>query len=66
VIGTAAIIEEFRDNDGVVRGMIAGKPLLLLHHTGAETGAERVSPLMYQTLDNGYAVSASSRCRHER
>jgi deazaflavin-dependent oxidoreductase (nitroreductase family) len=53
------IIEEFRANDGVVGGMWEGKPLLLLHHVGAKTGRERVSPLMYQDVPGGYAVFAS-------
>lgn len=53
------IIEEFRDNEGKVGGNFEGKPLLLLHHTGARTGTERVTPLMYQAVDGGYAVFAS-------
>jgi deazaflavin-dependent oxidoreductase (nitroreductase family) len=53
------IIEEFRANDGVVGGYFTGFPLLLLHHTGARSGIERVAPLAYQALDDGYAVFAS-------
>lgn len=53
------IIEEFRANGGEVGGAFAGRPLLLLHHKGAKTGAERVTPLMYEQLDRGYAVFAS-------
>ena len=53
------IIDEFRENDGEVGGSFEGKPLLLLHHEGARTGKERVSPLMYQAVDGGYAVFAS-------
>ena len=53
------IIEEFRQNDGKVGGNFAGRPLLLLHHKGARTGAERVSPLAYQQLEDGWAVFAS-------
>lgn len=45
------VIAEFRDKGGVVDeaagGFFADKPLLLLHTTGARTGAERVNPLMY-------------------
>jgi len=52
-------IEEFRANRGQVGGLFAGKPLLLLHHQGARTGTERVSPLMYQEVKDGYAVFAS-------
>jgi deazaflavin-dependent oxidoreductase (nitroreductase family) len=53
------IIEEFRANEGRVGGMFEGRPLLLLHHRGARSGTHRVSPLMYQRVDNGYAVFAS-------
>jgi deazaflavin-dependent oxidoreductase (nitroreductase family) len=55
----AGIIEEFRGNEGRVGGMFEGAPLLLLHHIGARTGTERVSPLMYQAVDGGYAVFGS-------
>ena len=53
------IIDEFRANDGRVGGIFEGKPLLLLHHKGARTGTERVSPLMYQRVGDSYAVFAS-------
>ena len=53
------IIDEFRSNDGIVGGMFEGKPVLLLHHRGAKTQTERVSPLMYKQLNDAYAVFAS-------
>jgi deazaflavin-dependent oxidoreductase (nitroreductase family) len=53
------IIEEFRANGGKVGGQFEGAPLLLLHTTGAKTGQERVNPVMYQAVGNGYAVFAS-------
>ncbi len=53
------VIDEFRANDGRVGGMFEGKPLLLVHHTGARTGIKRITPLMYQQLPGGYAVFAS-------
>ena len=54
------IIEEFRTNDGKVGGPFEGTPLLLLHHTGAKSGTERVNPLAYQRLDDDtVAVFAS-------
>ena len=53
------IIEEFRANQGKVGGMFEGMPILLVHHTGAKTGTERVNPVAYQKLDNGYAIFAS-------
>jgi deazaflavin-dependent oxidoreductase (nitroreductase family) len=56
----AKVIEEFRANDGKVGGDFEGFPLLLLHHTGAKSGIERVNPLAYQRLeDDSVAVFAS-------
>ncbi|WP_436794360.1 nitroreductase/quinone reductase family protein [Actinospongicola halichondriae] len=42
------IIDEFRANDGVVGGPFEGAPMVLVHHTGAKSGIERVTPLVYQ------------------
>ena len=53
------IIAEFRANDGLVGGNFEGAPLLLLHSTGARSGQERVSPMMYQAVGDSYAVFAS-------
>jgi deazaflavin-dependent oxidoreductase (nitroreductase family) len=33
-----------------------GMPLILVHHTGARTGRERISPLFYQPVGDGWAV----------
>lgn len=52
-------IEEFRANDGVVGGMFEGADLLLLHHVGAKTDTERVSPVMFQAQGENWAVFAS-------
>ena len=54
------IIDEFRANDGKVGGQFEGAPLLLLHSIGAKSGAERVSPMMYQATNAGFAVFASA------
>ena len=54
-----ALIDEFRANGGRVGGQFAGAPLLLLHHRGAKTGRERVNPVAYQTVGDGFAVFAS-------
>lgn len=53
------VIEEFRANAGKVGGNFAGAPLLLLHTTGARSGTERISPMMYQDLGGSVAVFAS-------
>jgi deazaflavin-dependent oxidoreductase (nitroreductase family) len=55
----ASIIKEFRRNAGQVGGFFAGKPVLLLHHTGARSGTLRVNPLMYRKESDNYVVFAS-------
>jgi deazaflavin-dependent oxidoreductase (nitroreductase family) len=55
----AKIIEEFHTNEGRVGGMFEGLPLLLLHHTGAKSGATRTNPLAYQADNGRYVVFAS-------
>jgi deazaflavin-dependent oxidoreductase (nitroreductase family) len=53
------IIAEFRANDGKVGGPFQGADILLLHHTGAQSGKERVSPLAFQWVGESFAVFAS-------
>lgn len=36
-----------------------GVPIILVHHTGAKTGIERVNPLMYQAVGADFAVFAT-------
>ena len=56
-----AVIDEFRTNEGRVGGELAGTPLLLLHHIGAKSGIERVTPLAYSRQANGrYVIAASN------
>jgi len=55
----ARIIDEFRANEGRLGGSFEGVPLLLLHHTGARSGEQRVNPLSYQRDDSRYVVFAS-------
>jgi deazaflavin-dependent oxidoreductase (nitroreductase family) len=55
----ARIIDEFRTNAGRVGGQFEGAPLLLLHTTGARSGAERVNPMLYLDLDGHRYVFAS-------
>jgi len=49
------VLAEFRANAGVVDtaagGYFKGKPVLVVHSTGAKTGKARINPLMY--LDEG-------------
>ncbi len=53
------IIAEFRANGGKVGGPFDGAPLLLLHTTGARTGAERINPVMYRPDGDRIVVFAS-------
>lgn len=56
----AQVIAEFRANGGQVGGTLAGMPVLLLHHTGAQSGKEYVNPLAYLEDDGRYAIFASA------
>src|ERR1017187_6636302 len=53
------VINEFRANGGKVGGMFEGASVLLLHHTGAKSGTERVNPLMYKPVGDSFAIFAS-------
>ena len=53
------IIEEFRANGGHVATAGFGDRLVLLHTTGAKSGASRISPLMGIPTDEGWLVAAS-------
>ncbi len=53
------IIEEFRSNHGKVGGYFAGRPILLVNHTGARTGKPRTNPVTYLKDGNRYLVFAS-------
>lgn len=55
----SGIIKEFRANSGIVAGPFEGMTLLLLHTTGAKTGAERVNPLAYRTDGDALVIFAS-------
>jgi deazaflavin-dependent oxidoreductase (nitroreductase family) len=50
------IVAEFRENDGVVGGLFAGQPIMLVHHVGRRSNAQRINPLTYQRLSDGWAV----------
>ncbi len=57
------VIDEFRSNAGAVDeavgGFFKGKPVLILHNTGAKTGIVRVNPLVYATHGDSFVVAAS-------
>ncbi len=57
----ANIIEEFRANQGRVGGPLAGTPMILIHHIGARSGIERVTPLACNPQGDGrLAIVASN------
>ena len=53
------IIEEFRRTGGTVERAGFGRDLVLLHHIGARTGEERVSPVRAIRTDAGWLIAAS-------
>jgi deazaflavin-dependent oxidoreductase (nitroreductase family) len=50
------IIEEFRANGGEVGEDFDGCALILLHHIGAKSGTERVTPVACFEMSNGSLV----------
>jgi deazaflavin-dependent oxidoreductase (nitroreductase family) len=55
------IIEEFRANEGRVGGPFEGAPMILVHHIGAKSGTERVTPLVYFPEDDGTMLIVASK-----
>ena len=53
------IIDEFRANGGKVGGPFEGADMLLLHHFGAKSGTERVTPLVYRPDGDDRVIFAS-------
>lgn len=57
------VIDDFRSNDGAVDkamgGFFAGKPVLILHNTGAKSGKRRLNPLVYASHDGCFVVAAT-------
>ena len=53
------IIDEFRSNDGRVGGHFDGAPMILIHHIGARSGTERVTPLVYLPEGDRMAIFAT-------
>ena len=54
------VIEEFRANAGKVGGGFAGAPMILITHTGAKSGTQYTSPLVY-SLDGDKPVIIASK-----
>src|SRR5262245_5261481 len=55
------IIKEFRANQGRVGGMWTGATLILIHHIGAKSGIERVTPVACSPQGEGrFAIWAAN------
>ena len=53
------LIREFRANGGKVTGQFGGAPLLLLTTTGAKSGEQRTTPLLYTKDGDRLVIIAS-------
>ncbi|MCX4092962.1 nitroreductase family deazaflavin-dependent oxidoreductase [Nocardia sp. alder85J] len=57
----SGIVAAFRAGGGRVEGVLGGAPMLLLHHVGARSGRERITPLAYfPRADGSFAIVASN------
>lgn len=56
----ATIIEQFRAGDGQVGPPFEGATMVLVHHIGARSGTERVTPLVYLPDGERIAIIASA------
>ena len=54
------VIREFRENDGRVGEPFTGLPMILVHHVGAKSGAERIAPLRWFADGDRWVVVASA------
>jgi deazaflavin-dependent oxidoreductase (nitroreductase family) len=50
------VIDEFRANHGKVGGQFEGAPMVLVHHRGRKSGADYVTPLIYQADESDPAT----------
>ncbi|MGY9075282.1 MAG: nitroreductase/quinone reductase family protein [Acidimicrobiales bacterium] len=53
------VIEEFRANNGVCGGPFAGAPMILITMTGAKSGRQLTSPLVFSTDGDDAVIIAS-------
>ena len=54
-------IEEFRASEGRVSGFSARTPIILIHHIGARSGIEHITPVgCFPLGDDRYVIVASS------
>lgn len=55
------VIDEFRANGGTVTAAPFGRTLVLLHHVGAKSGEERVTPVVHIRQDADTWLIAASK-----
>jgi deazaflavin-dependent oxidoreductase (nitroreductase family) len=55
----ATVIAEFRSNGGKVGGQFEGAPMVLITHTGAKSGIERTTPLVFTADGDNVVIIAS-------
>jgi deazaflavin-dependent oxidoreductase (nitroreductase family) len=55
----AGIVKEFHENGGKVGGPFEGRDMILIHHVGAKSGTERVTPLVYRPEGDRMFIFAS-------
>lgn len=53
------VIAEFRANEGICGGPFEGAPMILVTMTGAKSGRELCSPLVYSQDGDDYVIIAS-------
>ncbi|ANN16825.1 cell entry protein [Amycolatopsis orientalis] len=53
------VIAEFREKGGKAGGMFEGVPLVLVHHTGAKSGTQRIAPLAAYVENDRIYIFAS-------
>lgn len=53
------VIKEFRANAGKLGGDFEGASMVIVHHTGAKSGTERVTPLVYRPEGDAWIIFAS-------
>ena len=53
------VIDEFRANDGVCGGPFEGRPMILVTMTGAKSGRQLCSPLVYSQDGDDQVIIAS-------
>lgn len=53
------VIDDFRANDGRVGPPFEGATMVVLHHLGAKSGTERITPLVWFADGDRYVIVAS-------